>query len=270
MPGTYVSPDWYETGRTIITDENYQEYATGSATPDGMSRGYEQRDWTKHPLGDFCAPFPLPEIPQSEWRDRIKDLEGAKATAKDHKILSGFQSLDQDGTNYCWINAIIAAMHYAYAMAGQPHVPLSPASVGAPLKGYKNVGGWGSQGAKYIMENGVCPQSLWPANAINRKYDTEESRAERKNWMIVEMYELKPNSFSQLASALLYGFTVAIGLAWWSHEVLADRLIATPDDFGTEIDNSWKYTWGDNGHGILTRQKSVADDMVAVRLITPH
>ena len=266
----YVSHD-YGVGRLIISEENAHEFAAAAATPEGMSRGYEPRDWPGNPLGTFCAPFPLPELPEDTWRDRVEEMERNKATAKDHKIRAGFDSLNQNGTNYCWINAIIAGMHYAYAMGGYPHVPLSPASVGAPLKGFRNVGGWGSQGAAYVVEHGVAPQKYWPANYWkNRQYDTPECKEARAGYKIVEMYELKPNDFGQLASALLYGFTVAIGLNWWGHEVLADRLIATPNDFAAEIDNSWSRSWGDNGHGILTRSKATPDDAVAIRVVTPN
>jgi hypothetical protein len=257
-------------GRFIIDDSNAKDFAAAKSTPDGMSRGYQQRDWDAHPLGSFCAPFALPEIPESEWRERVEEKQRRRATPKFHKALAGFDSLDQNGTNYCWINAIIAGMHYARAMNGLPHVALSPASVGAPLKGYRNVGGWGSQGAKYAQEHGVCPQSLWPANGISKKYDTAEAREARKNFIICEFYELKPNDFGQVATALLNDFTVAVGLSWWGHEVLETELVATPNgDFGTDIDNSWNKRWGNNGHAILNRSKSTPDDAVAIRLVSP-
>lgn len=248
----------------IIDDSNWRQYA--QAVPKDMSKGYESRDWSAHPLGTFCAAFPFPEFPRSEWRDRIEQQVKSRAVPQMHR--RGFKSLNQNGTNYCWINAVIQGIHYARVKAGYQHVPLSPASVGAPLKGYRNVGGWGSQGAQYCMEHGVVPQSLWPANAIDRKYDTEASRAERQKYKIAEMYELKPNDIGQLITALLMGFTVAIGLNWWGHEVLAVAPLALgSDSFGSTIDNSWG-DWQEDGFGNLNESKSTPDDAVAIRVIT--
>jgi len=249
-------------GRYIVDDN--------TAVPRGMSKGYESRDWDEFPLGSFAAPFPLPLIPRSEWRDRIEMLDKTKGWPKDHKELSGFPSLNQNGTNYCWTNAPVQAVHYVRAMQGQPHVSLSPASVGAPVKNYRNVGGWGSQSLDYIIEQGVAPVSLWPANGINRKYNTEEVRVERQKYKVTEWWELKDKDFNQLITCLLLGYPVAIGLNWWSHEVLACKVaVQGKDDFLTDIDNSWG-GWGDNGHGFLTQRKATPDDAVTPRVVLPY
>jgi hypothetical protein len=254
-------------GRLIIDDSNAHQYALGEATPDGMSRGYEFRDYDLFPEGTFAAPFPLPVIPRSEWRDRIEQMDKEKRWPKDHKLASGFKSLNQNGTNYCWINAPVQCIHYVRAIQGEPHVPLSPASVGGPIKGYRNVGGWGSQGLEYMVEHGVAPQSLWPPNAIKKSYDTAEVREERKKYIVDEWWELKPRSFDQLVTCLLLGYPVAIGLNWWSHEVTACAVaVQGSDEFLVDIDNSWG-DWGDDGHGLLTQSKATPDDAVLPRVV---
>lgn len=239
--------------------------------PDGMSKGYFARDYTQYPEGVFAAPMPLPLIPWAEMPERIKDMTAQKRWPKDHKIAGGWKSLDQNGTNYCWINAPVQCIHYVRAMQGEPHVPLSPASVGAKIKNYKNVGGWGSQGLQYMTDHGVCPQSMWPANAINRKYDTEESRQERLKYIIDEWWELPARNFQALCTCLLLGYPVAIGLNWWSHEVTACKLeIRGSDpqsDILTDIDNSWSESYGDNGHALLVRSKATPDDAVVPRVV---
>lgn len=264
---TYVSDI---KGRFII-DESVSRFDEGAVTPDGLSKGYVRRDYEAFPVGVFAAPFPLPLIDWAEMPERIKDMTAQKRWAKDHKILAGFKSLDQNGTNYCWINAPVQCIHYVRAIQGEPHVALSPASVGAKIKNYRNVGGWGSQGLLYMTENGVCPQSMWPANAIKKQYDTAESREERKKYIIDEWWELKPNNFQQLCTCLLLGYPVAIGLNWWSHEVtacaLAIRGSDPQSDILTDIDNSWGTKYGDDGHALLVRSKATPDDAVVPRVV---
>lgn len=254
-------------GRTIIDDGNYRQYAASSATPDGLSRGYIPRDYAAFPEGVFAAPFPLPTIPRSEWRDRIEQMDREERWPKHHKQRAGFPSLDQNGTNYCWINAPVQCIHYVRAMQGEPHVALSPASVGAKIKNYKNVGGWGSQGLQYMTEHGVAPVELWPANAIERKYDNEASRAARVQYVVDEWWELKDRSFEQLMTCLLLGYPVAIGLNWWGHEVTACAAAVRGGDYLVDIDNSWGEDWEQGGHALLSESKATPDDAVAPRVV---
>jgi hypothetical protein len=255
-------------GRSIINEINAHLYADPSSTPDGMSRGYIPRDYQAFPAGTFAATMPLPTIPRSEWRDRIEQMDREKRWPKDHKLAAGFDSLDQNGTNYCWINGPTQCIHYVRAMQGETHVALSPASVGAPIKNYRNQGGWGSEGVKYMVEHGIAPQSLWPANAIDRKYDTEECRVERLKYKVDEWWELKERSFDQLMTCLLLGYPVAVGYSWWGHEVTACMAaIQGSDDFFIDIDNSWGKGWKDNGHTLLTESKATPDDAVVPRVV---
>ena len=250
----------------IITDDNAHYFADTTATPEGMGRGYVPRDYEAFPEGVFADPLPLPLIPRSEWRDRIEQMDREKRWPKDHKIAAGFKSLNQSSTNYCWINAPVQCVHYVRAMQGETHVPLSPASVGAPLKNYRNVGGWGSQGLLYMIDHGVAPQSLWPPNAIDRKYNTPEVQAERQKYKVDEWWELKQRSFDQLMTCLLLGYPVAIGLNWWRHEVTACKAAVNGNQYLIDVDNSWG-NWGDNGHGWLTEGKATPDDAVVPRVV---
>jgi len=247
----------------VIDESNYLDFATGELSPAGFSRGFVPRDYSEYPEGFYAPVSALPLIPESEWPERIEAAHEQKTFAMYHRDLSNFSVLDQDGTNYCWANAPVAMVHHLRAQQGLPHVPLSPASVAAPIKNYRNQGGWGSEALEYIREHGIAPQSLWPANAISRKYDTPECRAERVKYLATEVFEELPNrSYEHLVTMLLLGYSVAVGYNWWHHEVLAVGL-ASKDE--TIIDNSWTPDWGDNGRGILTRKKAVPDDAVVAR-----
>jgi hypothetical protein len=255
-------------GRYIIDEAEAEKIAP--LVPEGMSKGYEARDYSLYPTGTFASAFPLPLIPFSEMPERIKDMTAQKRWPKDHKKRAGFKSLDQNGTNYCWINAPVQCIHYVRAIQGLEHVQLSPASVGAIIKNYRNVGGWGSEGLAFMTHSGVSPVSMWPANAISRQYDTPASRVERKKYIVDEWWELRARNFQELCTCLLLGFPVAIGLNWWGHEVTACELAIRGNDpesdILTDIDNSWG-GWGDNGHGLLVRSKATPDDAVVPRVV---
>lgn len=262
-------------GRYIIDDNNYLELVQPVVVDGHIAhRGYNPRDYGAAPYGSFAAPFPREfYIDSSEWSERIEALDKTKSQPFHHKKLAGFESLDQGRTNYCWINAPVQACHYVRAIQGLVHVPLSPASVGAKIKNFRNVGGWGSQGLEYLKKYGAVPQSMWPANAIDRRYDTNATMEIRAKYRVVESYELPDRSFHALVSCLLRGWPVAVGYNWWRHEVLACGLHirgGDPEsDTVVEIDNSWGTNWGDNGHGILVRSKATPDDAVAARVMIP-
>lgn len=249
----------------IIDDET----PVAAVCPAEFGRGlnFQDRD---DPFGGLAEPFPLPTIPRGEWAERIELSEKTGSRLFDMKRHRGFKSLNQGQTNYCWANGVIAAMHYARAVQGLPHVALSPASVAAPIKNYQNRGGWGSEALKYIIEHGVAPQSAWPANAIDRQY-VQPSAVVRKKYKVVEWWELRPRNFEQLVSCLLYRVPIAVGYNWWGHEVMAhDVVVLGRDEFGIMIDNSWGTNWGDHGHSVLTGAKALPDEAVAPRFLIPH
>jgi hypothetical protein len=213
--------------------------------------------------------------------------------------------LDQNGTNYCWINAPVHCVEVIRTVAGQQLVRLSPASCGGPIKNYRNVGGWGTEGLKYIVSTGCVPQSMWPPNAISRSYDNAETREVRKQYKVTEWWDLRARNINHLMSCLLQRIPVAVGYNWWSHEVTAmdgvvvradptpvaallhematvgrpeyscmspselDSLAELAATYGIRIDNSWGQGWSDRGRGILNGSKMLPDDAVAPRVATP-
>lgn len=210
-----------------------------------------------------AEPFPSSLlIPRSEWQARIEERKKRKITCRDRCKAAGLPPKDQGRTNYCWINAPTYCCEVMRVLQNQPLVILSPASAGAQIKGYRNVGGWGKEGVQWISEHGLVPVEKWPANAISRQYATADNIAIAKNYRIDRWIELDPNNLDHLISAVLRDHPVAIGLSWWSHEVSAVDADWVDGEGVVVIRNSWGQ-WGDDGYGTLRGRKALPDDAVS-------
>lgn len=254
----------------VIDDSNAHEFI-GESAPNGGICSYAPRDYERQPEGSvpFTGPLDMPNIARDEWKDRIEYMEQTESRLSDAFKRGGVPVLNQGRTNYCWINGVVHAVMLRRYLDGQPMQSLSPASAGAKIKNYRNVGGWGAQAIEGISKYGLAPVELWPANAIDRSHDTDQTRRTAAKYKVDEWYELRSNDFDQMASCLLRGMPVPIGLNWWRHLVCAlDLVVLDNGEFGTMIINSWGTNWGDGGFGVLTERKSTAYEQNAVRTIT--
>lgn len=235
--------------------------------PVGVGRGLDLglRGTSDYEYGDAATAFTADLlIPESEYKARIQEMEERKSRLSDLSSLVEMPSLNQSNTNYCWANAPVYALQCVRAQQNQPLVLLSPASVAAPIKGYRNVGGWGAEAIRWIVERGAVPVTQWPANAIDKKYATPENTKLAEQYRVVEWTELKPRSLGQLISMLLRRIPVAVGYNWWGHEVTAIDAVWLDGEVAIRIRNSWG-NWGDNGYGIIRGSKILPDDAVAPR-----
>ncbi|NBW16500.1 MAG: hypothetical protein EBR82_51815 [Caulobacteraceae bacterium] len=248
----------------IIHDYSREELQ--NPPPDcGRGLNLSLRGSGDYEYGDVADPFPASLlIPQSEWQARIQEMEASKSRLSDMIRLANLPPKDQASTNYCWINAPTHACEIVRLQQGQPMVILSPASAGAQITNYRNVGGWGKDGLQFIVDHGLVPVDKWPANAINPKYATPENLQLAKQYRVVEWTELKPRNLQQLMSMLLRRIPVAVGYNFWSHEVVAVDPVWIDGGPAIRIRNSWK-GWGDYGFGILQGSKALPDDAVAPR-----
>lgn len=273
----------------VIGDDNYEQFipseikifqpsdvdeAVDEHQPHG--RGYIPRDYSAEPFGSlpYAQPLDIPTIDRDEWPALIEYMEKTKSRLSDirrrGKYGTRMPSCDQNGTNYCWIHGVTSAMYLVRAIQSQPYVRLSPASVGSKVTGFRNVGGWGTKGLKYVIEHGMVPEELWPANKISRQYDTEEAWTEAKKYRVTEWYDVPSGSFDKLMTCLFYRLPVAIGLSWWGHLICAmDPVLLSraPFRFGCRIWNSWGDGWGEAGESVLTESRSIPNDACAPRVL---
>ena len=203
-------------------------------------------------------------IPRHEWQARIEELEQSESQLSDLIRYEKLEPLNQGSTNYCWASAPVACMMIRRLSQNQPTVRLSPASVAAPLKNFRNVGGWGSDAIKYIQRSGIAPVDKWPANAIERQFQTEATRQAALRYRVREWVECKPRNLDQAVSLLLRGIPLAAGFNWWGHEVTLTDAIWLDGEVCIRLWNSWG-KWGDGyGFGILRGSKMLADDIVGL------
>lgn len=236
--------------------------------------GHEPRDWSADPLGFSAKIIDLPTIPKNEWRDRIEARKKAGVTARQLKAAFGIRSLHQGQTNYCWINAAVHCLHYLQVRTGHGYEPLSPASAGARIKNFANVGGWSTQGVEFMRKHGVNYQRDWPANAIDRRYLTEANTAKALDNKVVEWLDFPAQGVDReqraayLATAVLNGYAVACGYNWWSHAITVVDLDWVNGQFVWLCDNSGAGRDA-NGETILSYAKGIYDDATAPTVTVP-
>lgn len=256
-----------------LLDDNFDWHDSQTVDGETKGRGLKPRNYELIKYGSmpFATAFPSELlIDESEWDDRIQEMEKNKTRLSDKLDQAGVTVLDQRQTSFCWIFAPTHAVEVLRVVNGQPFVRLSPASAGCKIKNFRNEGGWGTEGLKYIIEHGLVPDSLWPMAAISRQYDTPAADAERSKYRVHEWWELKPRNLAEHMSCLLMNLPVAVGLNYWGHEVLdIDPVAFGNGKYGARFNNSWGLGFGDRGRAVRTGSKLFADDAVTPRVPTP-
>lgn len=253
---------------TIIGDHNAAEQiAMVHPTTGGFGGGYVKRDYTRHPAGFYAPMAAIPKIPRSEWADRIKEIEQSGAGLADLHRARKIPVLNQKQTNYCWCFGTTKAVMMAYCRLGGKVPYLSAASVAAKVTNYNNRGSWAGEALEGFQKYGASTVDFWPEAAIDRRYDTAEQQANAALHKVVKFCELPSKQFDAIASALLLGFPVTLGLDWWSHLVCGLQLRIKDGQFYVEFVNSWGTTYENEGFALLTESKATAYEAVMVQSV---
>lgn len=255
----------------VIDDNNYLDVVdnvviNGDKKQFGLNRRrlpYGALPYSATPPAEYLLPW-------DKIKDGIKRLTETESSLVHVWHKQGYVSLDQNGTNYCWMFGMVSAMQASRAAAGYEYIPLSPAYGACQIKNFRNEGGWGDESLKWCVEEGVCSQKEWPQAAIDRRYLTEAARAEAKKNRITSYWDV-PSSLQWTLSLVVQGIPCPVAFDWWSHLVCA--MFGTyygANDYGLIILNSWSTSYGDRGFGELRGSRANPDDVQAVIGTTPR
>ena len=235
--------------------------------PDDKGRGLELPEGFQGP-GDYrgvASPFPRELVLSwEEIKDRISLRERTKARHRDVADGYDLKCKDQKQTNFCWANSPVYCLEYVRVMDGMPPVELSPASVGGPVTGFRNVGGYGRNALRQLEENGAVPTEFWPDNAISSSYYTSANRELAKLYRTSEWWVFEPRDLQAVASCVVgLGIPVSGGFNWWAHQVTYTDFYVKGEDVWPWLRNSWGMSYGDRGYFKLEGSRAFADDAVA-------
>ena len=258
---SYLSPH-----ELIIDDDAVARglYVYNVVDGERKGTGWIERDLSDDPYCSFAAPFNIPLIPRSEWAARIEEMEATNTRPSDLMKAALVPCKDQKQTSYCWIFAATSCVEQVLSIQGQPFVSLSPASAGAPIKNYRNEGGWSTQGIRWIAEHGLVPSAAWPDTAIDKRWNTAETKQMRERYKVVDWIEATPRGEEQLMTLLLSRIPCACGYNREGHATIClDPLYFGGDEFGSRSRNSWGANFGDNGFFVRRGSRHIPDDIVA-------
>ena len=237
-----------------------------------MSRGYTPRDYRANPFGSYARRFRHQDlIPRDQWADRIEAMERNGSTLTDFHQHYNLPVLDQNGYGYCWCYGTVKAAMLARAVAGLPTVYLSASSLAAKIKNYRNEGGWAGQAIEGWRRFGCSTIDYWPEAKVDPKYDTPQQRDNAKQYMLLEWTELPEQSFDALVTSLLLGLPTTMALMWWGHLVCGLRpVVLGRNDYGVEIVNSWRASWGNQGRAVLRESRATPHEAISVRCVSAN
>lgn len=219
----------------------------------------------------------LPDIPDEYLLD-LSDKSALEAMIKESEELGALREVvdlaglickDQNGTNYCWGNAPTHC--YEVNRVGDNHelVYFSPGSVCGPLTGFRNVGGWGGTALKRIIDAGLCPQDVYPANKTSKPANFEQLMQIAAGYKAKECWNL-PTLRSQVSAMLKARRAIALGYDWWRHEVTGYQALWDQGALAYLCRNSWSMSYGDRGYFILRGWKMEGDDGCCLNVASPR
>jgi hypothetical protein len=211
-------------------------------------------------------------IDEDEWQDRIEEADANKTWAESvERGVGKIPVADQDGTNYCWVFSLMHAMEYQRLRQGLPYVHLAAVSVGGPVSGWRNVGGYPVEAMQYAVEHGMAP-----IDYVSDEHSTRQSNM-KAGWQtaaldyrVQEWWDLSDMGFAGIVTAALLGLVGSSGHAWWSHAICSGyRIKYESGQYWSLIRNNWG-AWEDDGFAWLSRSKSTPDiGFVVPRLVRP-
>jgi len=201
-------------------------------------------------------------IPRNEWQPRIEEIHARKMLLSDRIRKAGVKMKNQASLNYCWVFAVVHSYEINRLSANMPYKSYSPVSVGGPIKGWANVGGWGVEAIQRMGQEGVNETADWPDTALDKRYYTAANREKALENRVTEWFECEPRNIDEHISLLLHLRSAAAGRSWWAHEITDVDAVWVNGAIGVRYRNQW-LGFGDDGFAILQGNRMLADDLVS-------
>lgn len=178
--------------------------------------------------------------------------------------------LDQDGQGACNAFASVQTLHVLRNQEGLPYVKLSPGNLYGRINGGVDAGSTLSDAIKTLEKEGVCTAATVPELQWRPSRWPSNWREEAKKFRILEAWDCP--SFDHLASAILLGFPVNLGImvgfnfrvqddGWLAdyrgggggHAMCGVGLLYHRDrrTWGIKVVNSWGKEWGQDGFAVV-------------------
>lgn len=233
--------------------------------------GLEERDWDNVPFGsqpEFSGPMPIPLIPESEWMDRIDEMERTKSSLTHIIDDAGVPCLDQGSVGYCHAFSLAHAAMCLRAAMNQPFRLLSASSVGGPVTGYRNQGAWILDDLKQAATVGFSEEKYYPMLTTQNKW-TPDAKASAERNKVTHWFELRRGNMNEMMTALLSRFPVVIGVR--GHAVNVLKPVIRNGKIAFLFQNSWKASWGCMGDGraLLSWELAVPQEAYSPAQMTP-
>lgn len=240
------------------------------------STGLTVRDYTTHPVGySASAPaFDMPLMTDDEIESCIvrKDLDNSWLDNFRDRGMYGspIPSRDQNGKGYCWTHSGVSAHLLVRARDNQPYADLSAYAVACIIKGYRDEGGWGTEGVEWQAQNGCPTSAFWPQQSMSSKNDNPAMRANAKLHLVQEWMDGDSRNIRQMATALCQDIPCVTDFNWWGHSVCGCRILSWGSNgskLRLRIWNSWSDTWKQRGMGDLSDSQAIPDNLVFPRVV---
>lgn len=249
----------YHNGYPIIGDDSPTVSAEGHGT------GYEPRDYEAWPLNgqEHNRASTIERLDEQVIRELIEEKTAKKTWVTDLADRVGSKVKDQQNSSYCWIHAPVRGMEYARIHEGGPVLTLSAFYAGSQIKNGRNQGGSGVTGVNWLVKHGTCKEEMWLPMKFKGQVTPEiEENAGLHQIKIAE--EIEADDYQMIWSSVVQDHPVTVGIPDWGHEVLLTFLALVGRDINEGFDNSWKYTWGNNGRGVLSGRKRRFDEAMRI------
>ncbi len=232
--------------------------------------GYAGRDLLSYPIhGSGLAASGFQRLDTNEILDRIREKDAANDWVTDRCDKHGLKVKNQKNSSYCWIHAPTHGMEICYVLQGGHLLVLSAFFAGANIKNGHDQGGSGVVGVKYLQTTGTCLETMHGVMDFNTDHDAAHIANARLHRINQDAEEFDPSDNQLIYSAVVQDQPVTVGIPSMSHEVVLTRLTVVNGIIVPIFDNSWNYTWGNNGRGILQGRNTHFDEAMAIRSVTP-